>query len=65
MPDDLSHLPYDLEAGDEIPSNKSPNPTFAEIAQARLGRRGMLMGGLGAAIAGFIGAGARPKHAEE
>ncbi|MBB5688714.1 PhoX family phosphatase [Roseomonas alkaliterrae] len=64
MPDDLSHLPYDLEAGDEIPSNKSPNPTFAEIAQARLGRRGMLMGGLGAAIAGFIGAGARPAAAQ-
>jgi len=64
MPDDLNHLPYDLEAGDEIPSNTSPNPTFTEIAEARLGRRSMLMGGLGAAVAGFIGAGARPAAAQ-
>ena len=46
MPDDLRHLPYDHEAGDEMPSNASPNPTFAEIAETRLGRRGMLMVGL-------------------
>jgi hypothetical protein len=58
MPDDLRHLPYDLEAGDEIPSNHSPNPTFREIAELRLGRRGMLMGGIATAISGFIGAGA-------
>ena len=65
MPDDLRHLPYDIEAGDEIPSNTSANPTFAEIAEARLGRRGMLMGGLATAIAGFIGAaGARPAAAQ-
>jgi secreted PhoX family phosphatase len=64
MPDDLRHLPYDLEAGDEIPSNHSPNPSFAEIAEARLGRRGMLMGGLATAIAGFIGASARPAAAQ-
>jgi hypothetical protein len=54
MPDDIRALSYDLEAGDEVPSNHSPNPTFMEIAEARLGRRGMLMGGVGAAIAGFI-----------
>ncbi|WP_137177353.1 PhoX family phosphatase [Roseomonas sp. AR75] len=57
MPDDLLHLPHDLEAGDEIPSNTSANPTFAQIAEVRLGRRGMLMGGLASAISGFIGAG--------
>jgi secreted PhoX family phosphatase len=64
VPDDLRHLPYDLEAGDEIPSNTSPNPTFRAIAEARLGRRGMLMGGLATAITGFIGAAARPAAAQ-
>jgi len=39
MPDDIRHLPYDLEAGNEIPSNNSPNPIFAAIAEARLHRR--------------------------
>ena len=39
MPDDIRRLPYDLEAGNEIPSNNSPNPTFAAIAEARLCRR--------------------------
>jgi hypothetical protein len=28
MPDDIRNLPYDLEAGDEIPSNTSANRTF-------------------------------------
>ncbi|MBU8546295.1 MULTISPECIES: PhoX family protein [Roseomonadaceae] len=65
MPDTLPNLPYDLEAGDEIPSNTSANPHFTEIAEARLGRRGMLMGSLGAALTGFIGAGAaRPAAAQ-
>ena len=59
MPNDLQNL-YDIDAGDEVPSNHSPNPTFRDIAEARLGRRGMLMGGLGAALTGFIGAGSRP-----
>jgi secreted PhoX family phosphatase len=54
MPDDLRPLHYDLEAGDEVPSNTSANPTFAEIARRHPGRRAMLMGGLGAAITGFI-----------
>ena len=57
MPDDVRHLSYDLEAGDEIPSNTSRNPSFTEIAEAHLGRRRMLMGGLVTAITGFIGAG--------
>jgi secreted PhoX family phosphatase len=64
MPDDLRHLPYNLEAGDEIPSNASANPTFTEIATARLGRRGMLMGGLATALTGFIGAGTGPAAAQ-
>ncbi|MGX9964201.1 PhoX family protein [Roseomonas sp. F4] len=64
MPDTNPHLPYDIEAGDEVPSNYSSNPRFAEIVEARLGRRGMLMGGLGAAIAGFIGAESRTASAQ-
>jgi secreted PhoX family phosphatase len=63
MPNDLQNL-YDIDAGDEVPSNHSPNPTFRDIAEARLGRRGMLMGGLGAALTGFIGAGSRPVAAQ-
>jgi secreted PhoX family phosphatase len=64
MPDDLRHLPYDLDAGDEVPSNASANPTFTEVATARLGRRGMLMGGLATALTGFIGAGTSPAAAQ-
>ena len=64
MPDDLRNLDYDIEAGDEVPSNHSPNPTFRDIAEARLGRRGMLMGGIAAAVTGFIGAGSRPVAAQ-
>lgn len=54
MPDDLRRLPDLDESGDEAPSNHSANPHFREIAEARLGRRGMLMGGIATAIAGFI-----------
>ncbi len=65
MPDDIRHLNYDLEAGDEIPSNPLTSPTFRQVAETRLGRRGMLMGGLATAITGFIGAGAsRPAAAQ-
>jgi secreted PhoX family phosphatase len=64
MPDDLRHLPHDLDAGDEVPSNASANPTFTEVATARLGRRGMLMGGLATALTGFIGAGTGPAAAQ-
>lgn len=65
MPDDLRHLHYDIEAGDEIPSNDSPNPTFTAIAEARLSRRGMMIGGLASAIAGFMGSqGAHPAAAQ-
>jgi hypothetical protein len=65
MPDDLRHLPHDLDAGDEVPSNASANTHFNDVAQARHGRRGLLMGSLGAALTGFIGAGtARPAVAQ-
>jgi secreted PhoX family phosphatase len=63
MPNDLQNL-YDIDAGDEVPSNHSPNPTFRDIAEARLGRRGMLMGGIATAVFGFIGAGSRPVAAQ-
>jgi secreted PhoX family phosphatase len=65
MPDDPRRLPHDVEAGDEIPSNHSPNPSFNAIAIARLGRRGMLAGGFATAIATFIGAGNRSGLAPE
>ncbi len=42
------------EHGDERPSNFSNNPTFAEIVEARFGRRGLLKGALGTAIAGLF-----------
>ncbi len=54
MPDDLRRVIEIDESGDEAPSNFSANPHFREIAEARLGRRGMLMGGIATAIAGFI-----------
>jgi len=42
------------EHGDERPSNFSDNRTFAEVVEARLGRRGLLKGALGAAITGLF-----------
>ena len=40
---------------DAISSNPSDNPEFADILAARLTRRGVLGGGLGAAAIGFLG----------
>ena len=40
---------------DAIGSNPSDNPEFADILAARLTRRGVLGGGLGAAAIGFLG----------
>jgi uncharacterized protein len=56
MPD---HLPaaYSLEDGDEIPSNTSQNAFFEDIVEARMSRRGWLIGSTAAAVTGFIGAG--------
>ncbi len=44
------------ERGDERPSNIPDNRTFAEVVEARLGRRGLLKGALGTAIAGLFSA---------
>ena len=43
------------EHGDERPSNHSANPHFDEILAARIDRRGILRGGLVAAIGGLFG----------
>ncbi len=40
---------------DAISSNPSDNPEFTDILAARLTRRGVLGGGLGAAAIGFLG----------
>ena len=34
-----------FEHGDEAPRNFSPNPTFYDVVEARLSRRGLLAGG--------------------
>ena len=49
--------------GDELPSNHSDNPHFSTIIERRLSRRDVLAGGVGAAMAGFLGA-ALPGTAE-
>ncbi len=43
-----------FEHGDERPSNFSPNPTFYDVCESRLSRRGVLAGGLGAAVTGLF-----------
>ncbi|AQZ95078.1 PhoX family protein [Halopseudomonas phragmitis] len=43
--------------GDEPQVNYSLNPTFASVLQARLARRDLLKGSLGAAALGFMGVG--------
>lgn len=48
-------LSPDYEPGDETPSNHSKNPTFYEIVEARLSRRGFLAGGLATAVAAVYG----------
>ncbi|MGJ3263771.1 MAG: PhoX family protein [Salinarimonas sp.] len=44
------------EHGDEPPCNASANPTFYDVVESRLTRRGVLMGGLAAAVTGVFGA---------
>ncbi|WP_018954749.1 PhoX family protein [Thioalkalivibrio sulfidiphilus] len=45
--------------GDEIPSNTSNNPLFADILARRMSRRDVMRGGIAAAVAGvFAGTGA-------
>jgi len=43
------------EHGDEAPSNTSDNPNFYEVMDARVKRRGFLMGGLATIATGLIG----------
>jgi secreted PhoX family phosphatase len=45
------------EHGDERPSNRSDNPTFYDVTDAVIRRRGFLMGGLAAAATGLFGSG--------
>ncbi|WP_372422998.1 PhoX family protein [Salinarimonas chemoclinalis] len=44
------------EHGDEPPCNTSANATFYDVVDARTTRRGVLMGGLAAAVTGVFGA---------
>ncbi len=44
-----------IERGDEPLSNLSDNQTFANVLEARFGRRELLKGGLGAAVVGLFG----------
>lgn len=43
------------EHGDERPSNRSTNPTFYDVIDARASRRGFLVGGLTTMVAGLFG----------
>ena len=45
------------EHGDEVPSNRSANPTMYHVIEARTSRRGFLVGGLAAIATGVFGAG--------
>ncbi|MCS6855672.1 MAG: PhoX family phosphatase, partial [Elioraea sp.] len=47
---DQGFVLHDAGEGDEPLSNPSANPTFGEILEARLSRRGVLLGGLATAV---------------
>ncbi|MES2145999.1 MAG: PhoX family phosphatase [Pseudomonadota bacterium] len=51
------------EHGDEVPSNRSANPTMYDVIAARASRRGFLVGGLAAIATGVFGAGLTPRGA--
>lgn len=51
------------EHGDEVPSNRSANPTFYDVVEARASRRGFLVGGLAALATGLFGAGVAARAA--
>jgi secreted PhoX family phosphatase len=53
---DFKDTPF-YEHGDERPSNRSANPTFYEVMDARVRRRGFLMGGMATIATGLFGAG--------
>ena len=54
----------DWEPGDEPPCNGSANPTFYDVLDARLARRGFLRGGVAAAVTAVFGAGLTARRAE-
>jgi uncharacterized protein len=53
---DFRKTPF-YEHGDEVPSNRSNNPTMYEVIEARASRRGFLVGGLATIATGLFGAG--------
>jgi uncharacterized protein len=53
---DFRDTPF-YEHGDEVPSNRSANPTMYDVIDARTSRRGFLVGGLAAIATGVFGAG--------
>ncbi|ADZ70987.1 PhoX family protein [Polymorphum gilvum] len=59
---DHTLAPY-FEHGDEPQCNTSDNPNFYEVMDARIGRRGFMMGGLASIAAGLFGAGMSVKDA--
>ncbi len=53
---DFRDTPF-YEHGDEVPSNRSANPTMYDVIDARASRRGFLVGGLATIATGLFGAG--------
>jgi uncharacterized protein len=53
---DFRKTPF-YEHGDEVPSNRSKNPTMYDVIEARASRRGFLVGGLAAIATGLFGTG--------
>ncbi len=51
---DYKDTPF-YEHGDERPSNRSANPTFYEVMDAHVRRRGFLMGGMATIATGLFG----------
>jgi uncharacterized protein len=59
---DFKEAPY-FEHGDERPSNTSANPTFYEVMDAHVKRRGFMMGGLATIATGIFGSALTGKSA--
>jgi uncharacterized protein len=51
---DFRKTPF-YEHGDEVPSNRSANPTMYDVIQARSSRRGFMLGGLASIATGLFG----------
>jgi secreted PhoX family phosphatase len=51
---DFRKTPF-YEHGDEVPSNRSANPTMYDVIEARASRRGFMVGGLAAIATGLFG----------